>query len=247
MGIEHTLFEDILRRIINELSLEELPEPVPFFSCAGFFGRVPDMAVVRVYRGEKIERLVHVQLNSRLLGLTSNMLYAFTPAESVLPHFTLDVVKRGGTYGLHCDLIPRTSVGTMQPAYFGDVYLPLLSLYLKTDNLPGLKRCRLRDQQRELMSPQLLCYMASREDKYAQLEGPVAAYLEQWFKLLDTGVKYDHAGLAPGASVENDRLHRSLIFSPSIDPVWMLVALLVGRKNEAKIRACLTEPLSVAT
>lgn len=247
--IQSNFFQATLSAIVEHFGLTELKgenSAGPFLSCNSRFGLVQDMAKVRVYMSNAntngscpIEKLVHIELNCPQIGLASDMLYAFTNHETALPHFTLDVVKRGQTYGLHCDLIPRDSRGTEAPLYFQKLYLPLQQTFAETRRIEGVKAYKLRESQTAVMSPLLLCYLANNASDYAKLAPAVHSYLEQWFSVLDKGIDSGITGYTREQLSENDNLHRAQIFSPKVDPVWLFVRLLIGRKNEEAIRSIL--------
>lgn len=242
MAFEETLFLSVIDRIVNRLDLQEVKiGNEPFFTCSGILGFAPKMGVVRVYQGEKI-RLVHIELHCSVLGLTSNMLYCFAPSHNALPHFTLDLVKRGKTFGLHCDLIPRTPAGWVDNFYHTMVYSPLESVFISTKSLEGVKPYKLREQQLSLMSPLLLCYFAEQEDKFLALGPAVEAYLGQWLTLVEAGSDWSVSGLSEQILADYDHFHRSQLFSPKVDPVWLFVRLLVGPKSERQMRSILTSP-----
>ena len=88
------------------------------------------------------------------------------------------------------------------------------------------------------MSPWMLAYRAT-EDAFAQIEGSVNVYLDHWFQVVESGVS---APIALGGDpAARDRLNRTAIFNPEVDPVWAQVDRLVGAETSARLRELLRE------
>ena len=77
----------------------------------------------RVLAGDRAS-LVYVGMTVEAFGLDSHMLFAFTPPESAVPHFTLDAVLAGPHFAFHLDLIPRLDPGA-HLAYLEHCFVPL--------------------------------------------------------------------------------------------------------------------------
>ena len=58
------------------------------------------------------------------IQLDSHMMFAFTPSDSAVPHFTLDSVRAGDHHAFHLDLIPRLDLGA-HLAYMDACFTPL--------------------------------------------------------------------------------------------------------------------------
>ena len=59
--------------------------------------------------------MVNISLVVPHFHLDSHMIFAFTPENSAVPHFTLDSVANGDNYAFHLDLIPRVDLATSLP------------------------------------------------------------------------------------------------------------------------------------
>lgn len=196
----------------------------------------PDpVGVLRLWGGEPLARMVYVGLTVGAIGLDSHMLFAFTPAGSPVPHFTLDSVAAGPAYAFHIDLIPRVDLGANLD-YMDAVFGPLSEVFDAVRRSPGLEAAHLGPRQLALMSPWMLAYRAD-EAAFRAIDEPLAAYLDRWFRLVEDGVpgEWDEAALA-----ERDRRNRAALFSPEVDPVWERVDKLVGADASARIREELT-------
>jgi len=120
-----------LDRIVGELSLTEA-DPRPLTSPA--FGPVGSQ---RVFHGDGVGKLVYIGMTVGPIMLDSHMLFAFTPAGSAVPHFTLDSVRSGNPetgevfHAFHLDLVPRVDLMT-DLDHIDTVFAPLTEAYEAT-------------------------------------------------------------------------------------------------------------------
>ena len=210
---------------------------------------------VRLFEGERIARLVYICIDHTMVArhvpgnplgrVDSHMIFAFTPANSAVPHFTLDSIfshvppMPEPVLAYHLDMIPRVDLGAhlayMDRVYGGEVN----DAYAKTRATPGFVTPSLTPRQLALMSPWMLAHRATPE-AFAQI--PLEIYLERFCDLVETGIPSScvtaHAreGLA-----ERDSLNRSILFNPEVDPVWSQVERVIGAETGVRLRALLRE------
>ena len=181
----------------------------------------------RVFRGPPLLQLVTSTIVVPPIQLDSHMLFAFTPATSPVPHFTLDSVKAGANHAFHLDLIPRLDLGA-QLAYMDECFTPLTQAYEQGEAMDGLSKAQLSPRQRAIMSPWMLAKRATAE-AFAGIDELVSAYLEHWFQLVEQGVSAAAlGGIRPEELAARDRLNKAIIFNREVDKVWDQITPLVG-------------------
>lgn len=215
---------------------------------------VPDGPVgsMRMWRADGVADLVYVGLTVGMIGLDSHMLFAFTPPDSPVPHFTLDSVAGGPppgadadatpSFAFHLDLIPKVDLGA-HLGYLRHCFEPLTELRAAAQSTPGLSPAHLSPTQYAVMSAWMLVHRAD-ESAFASIRPHVAAYRDHWFSLVEGGVP-DEAldGLAAADFAERDRRNRAIVFDPSVDPVWDRVTQLVGPEQSEAVRSTLAAPV----
>ncbi|GAA3447603.1 hypothetical protein [Planomonospora venezuelensis] len=184
---------------------------------------------LRVLRGGPVDKAVTVSLVVPAIGLDSHMLFAFTPADSAVPHFTLDAVRSPDHHAMHLDLIPRADLA-VHLDYLDACFLPLTGPLEHAWTIDGLSPAAVGPRQRAMMSPWMVVCRAT-EQAFAALDGTVDAYLAHWLSLVGTGVP--GVGGDPAA---RDRDQRANLFSPEVDPVWHQVARLLGEEQAERVR-----------
>jgi hypothetical protein len=190
----------------------------------------------RLYRGEVT--LVYVGLAVETIGLDSHMMFAFTPAGSAVPHFTVDSVQVPGGYAFHLDLIPRVDLGA-HLGYMDHCYGPLTEVRSRTLALDGLTPADLSPRQWALMSEWMLANRCD-EQGFLAVRPTVDAYREQWFSLLAAGVPADLlAGVDDADLARRDEANRAALFNPDVDKVWAQVERLVGAEQSEDVRLLL--------
>ena len=191
---------------------------------------------VRIFSGERIAKAVYVGIVVPQIGLDSHMVFAFMPADSPVPHFTLDSVAAGGHLAFHLDLIQRADAGTHM-VYNDWAHTPLTDTYQEVLALEGLSRAELDNRQLTVMSAWMLASRATPE-AFGQLDKPVAAYLEHWFSLVEGDVPAEvQADLADTDLAGRDARNRALLFSPEVDKVWAQISRLITEPVAEGIRA----------
>ncbi len=236
MSLPSNLASQTLRRITDTYALKEVsgPEGGPHMTLRSQMSPEP-VGTVRVFRGPPPQKVVAVSLVVPPIGLVSHMVFAFTPAESAIPHFTIDSVSTGAFYAFHLDLIPRADLAAYLP-YMNATLFPLTAAFDDALKIPGLTPAMLAPRQRALMSPWMLAHRANAE-AFAAVDVPVTAYLDHWMRLVDKGISPETTlGLTPAALAERDRLNRAALFNPETDPVWLQVDRLLGAETSLRIR-----------
>ncbi|MGY2062830.1 hypothetical protein ACW9HQ_48765, partial [Nocardia gipuzkoensis] len=122
MSLPAALCERTLKTLIDALDLEYAAD-VPL---TGEASPVP-AGRLRVLRGGRIDKVVTVDLVVPPIGLDSHMIFAFLPADSAVPHFTLDSVHASEHFAMHLDLVPRVDLA-VHLDYLDAAFLPLTPL-----------------------------------------------------------------------------------------------------------------------
>ncbi|MCF2531545.1 hypothetical protein [Yinghuangia soli] len=231
-SLSAALCEDVVAKLVAASDLIETSATVLATTAGHPAGRL------RVFEGEAVAHAVYIALTVPAIGLDSHMVFAFGPAQSCLPHFTLDSVATGDAYAFHLDLVQRADLA-VHLDYMDAVYGPLTETYLGARALPGLTEAAIGPRQRALMSPWMLVHRAS-EEAFRAIDGPVHAYLDHWLALAADGVPKAVAGTLAGTDLpERDRALRRLLFSRDVDPVWAQVSRLLGDEETDRLRALL--------
>ena len=204
------------------------------------FGEPMSVGEARVFRGDRIAKAVYVGIVVPQIGMDSHMVFAFSPADSPVPHFTLDSVHAGGHHAFHLDLIQRVDVGTHM-VYNDWAHTPLTPTYEKVLAMDGLTRAELQPRQLSVMSPWML---ASRidEEAFGNLDEPVNGYLEHWFSLVEAPVPdADASDIADTDLAARDHRNRSLLFSRDVDRVWEQIERQLGPDQTEAVRLLLVD------
>lgn len=191
------------------------------------------VGAMRLFSGDKVRKMVYIGMTVPQFGLDSHMIFAFTPPDSAVPHFTLDSVMNAPDFAFHLDLIPRVDLGA-ELDYLTTVFKPLDAAFEAAGKIEGLKPARLGPTQYAIMSPWMLAYRANAE-AFDAIQEPVRAYLEHWFRLADGGI----GGYEGHALAARDQRNRAAIFNPEVDRVWAQVDRLLGADTSAMMRAVL--------
>ena len=216
---------------------------------------VPEATVgsVRIYRRSGVADLVYVGLTVAMIGLDSHMMFAFTPPESAVPHFTLDSVasgpppgvpaaEAGPGYAFHLDLIPKVDLGA-NLGYLRHCFEPLTALRAEAQQISGLSAAHLSPTQYAVMSAWMLVHRADAS-AFAEIGPAVAAYRNHWFSLIEHGVPAELVSASAAQLSARDHANRSIVFDPTVDPVWGRVTQLLGAEQAESIRSLLAKPLS---
>ena len=239
MSAAKTLSHNTLKKIQQHLGLYEIQgaERGPYMTLISPTDSAP-MGQVRLFAGNPIQKVVYVGISAPPIQLDSHMLFAFTSADSPIPHFTLDAIQAGSGFAFHLDLIPRVDLGANLP-YMNAALRPLTVEFEAAKAIEGLSPAHLSPQQCALMSPWMLAYRAS-EAAFLQIEKPVNTYLEHWFGLVKQGVPAEAiVGVDSASLAQRDQLNRQALFNPAVDPVWEKIAPLIGPEAGARIREIL--------
>lgn len=186
----------------------------------------------RIWLGnEGVFKIVYVGLVANPPGVDSHMMFAYTPADSPVPHFTVDSVHLAhmGHYSFHGEIMPRVDLG-MNLEYIDHVYTPLDEANKAVYNTEGVAKTEeLKIRQWALMSPWMLAGRAASLEAFQSLDEHVATYREHWANLVENGIpdeclkNVDMSKLA-----ERDRINREAAFNRDVDPVYNQLVPLMG-------------------
>ncbi len=211
---------------------------------------VPDAPVGhhRVWRGKGVD-LQYISLTVPMIGLDSHMLFAFTPPQSAVPHFTLDSVAGGGapgqvaSYAFHLDLLPKMDLGA-HLGYLRHCFEPLSPIRAAAQEIAGLEPAQLSPTQYAVMSPWMIVHRAS-EEAFTAVTPSVHAYRDHWFSLVENKVPVEALdGVTLDQLADRDLRNRHIVFDPSVDPVWARVSQLLGAETAESLRTSLANPLA---
>ncbi len=235
------LYASTLQRLVDTLGLQEVcaADGGPYLPLVSQLPKVQgEVGRVRVFSGGPLFRVVTCSLAVAPIQLDSHMLFAFTPGNSAVPHFTLDSVKAGEHFAFHLDLIPRLDLGA-NLAYMDEVFGPLTPAYEAGAAIEGLSKAHLSPRQYAVMSPWMLANRAS-EDAFSRIEATVLAYQQHWFSLLQKGVSAAALEGTTAAQLAARNLrNKRIIFDPDVDPVWQRITAMIGAEAVAAQRALL--------
>lgn len=232
MSLPKALAERTLHRILHrhdglvEAPVQDLTSPMspaPVGSLRVFHGSGP------------ISKVVYIGLVVPMIQLDSHMIFAFTPAGSAVPHFTLDSVYGGAYHAFHLDLIPRAELAS-HLGYLDAAFHPLTPTYEAAAEIEGLSKAAISPRQHAIMSPWMLVHRATAE-AFEAIEATVDTYQEHWSGLVEKGLPDEAlASLADTDLAARDALVRANIFSREVDPVWAQVSRLLGDEATDRLR-----------
>ena len=230
-SLPKALFDRTLAKLegLEEL---ELVRGEDLFSAMG-----PDpVGRLEVRTGTKVAKVVTISLVVPQIGMDSHMVFAFSPDDSALPHFTLDSVEAGGNLAFHLDLVPRAELAS-HLAYVNTVFEPLSPVFERSKEVFGSLRAAIGPRQYAMMSPWMLVNRAS-EEQFKAFDAFVDDYFAHWSALVESGLPQEVlATLADTDLAARDRANRENLFSPEVDPVWERVTRLVGQETSDRLRA----------
>ena len=236
MSLSKELSHNTLQKITDRFHMQEVGDPYRVIdSRIPPGGPVGDM---RIWRGDVVCKLVYIGITVPMMQLDSHMLFAFTPPESPIPHFTLDSVLAGPTFAFHLDMIPRVDLGA-NLAYLNAVFHPLTETYEEARQIEGLTEARLSPRQYAIMSPWMLAHRAT-EEAYRQVAPCIDVYLEHWAGLVENGLPDEATeGLTADYLKYRDKLNRASVFNVDVDKVWKQLEPLIGAALGAEMRTIL--------
>ena len=231
-SLSQALWQRTLDRVVERFGLEEelSPDGGPFLplTCHAPMFDGP-IGQVRRFTGEPLFQLVTSTIVVPPIGLDSHMMFAFTPSDSAVPHFTLDSVHAGDTHAFHLDLIPRVDLGA-NLAYMDECFTPLTEAHEKGEAIEGLSKAQLSPRQYAIMSPWMLANRAN-EDAFTAIDASVNEYLDHWFALVEGGLSgASLEGIDRETLVARDARNKAIIFNEDVDKVWDQITPLVGRE-----------------
>ena len=237
MSLSGDLCGRTLDHVVDSLGLAEATDDDggPTMTLASQMGPDP-VGSLRRFQGAA--DVVYVGITVDAIGLDSHMMFAFTPPDSAVPHFTLDSVLAGPHNAFHLDLIPRLDPGA-HLAYLDHCFQPLTEAHDSAAEIEGLEAAQLSPRQWQLMSAWMLAHRAD-DSGFAAIDPIVDSYRDHWLALLADGVPPSAtAGATADQLAQRDAANRAAIFSPEVDPVWAQIDRLLGEDTSAAIRAVL--------
>jgi hypothetical protein len=241
MSLPEELCIGTLDEIVKRGNLTEITgaDGGPFQVLGSVMGPDP-VGSVRIFTGDKIAKVVYVGIVVPQIQMDSHMVFAFMPDGSPVPHFTLDSVHAGGHHAFHLDLIQRADAGTHM-VYNDWAHTPLTEAYTQVNEMEGLSKAALEPRQLTVMSSWMLASRATVE-AFGNLGGPVNAYLDHWFSLVEGEVPAEVlADLADTDLAARDAKNRGLLFSPEVDKVWAQISRLLTEPVAESIRLQLVD------
>jgi hypothetical protein len=241
MSLPEELSQRTLDALIERVGATEIlgEDGGPYLTLMSPFGPDP-VGKMRVFTSPSVPKIVYAGLAVPKFQMDTHMIFGFAPADSGVPHFTLDSVHANGTLAFHLDLIPRTSLATHVP-YMDHAYGGLTEVYSETSKWEGLTPAHITPRQYAMMSPWMLVNRASDEETFKAMDGPVSQYLDHWLGLIDAGLPDDVAATLGDVDLpDHDAKLRFNLFSPEVDPVWRDVGKIVGDEASEKMRLALT-------
>jgi len=241
LSLPHQLWQNNLAKIVSRLNLREVLGEndgpyMPLISVAPI--AEGEVGCVRVFKGETLSRLVTCSIVVPAIGLDSHMLFAFTPAESPIPHFTLDSVRAGDHCAFHLDLIPRLDLGA-NLQYMDEAFTPLTDILKEAEDIEGLTPAQLDPRQYAVMSPWMFVSRAT-DEAFGKIDAPVGKYLDHWFALVEKGISEAATQAVTQENiVERDARNKAIIFDPEVDKVWHQISGLIGADVAKNIRELL--------
>lgn len=250
MSLPGDLCLGTLQTIVDRGGLTEVTgaDGGPFLSLtsSAFPGGPAPVGQARVFGGESVAKVVYVGLTVEPIGLDSHMVFAFSPADVPVPHFTLDSVQGQGSYAFHLDLVPRVDLGTHM-TYLDWAHTPLDTTFAEVQERPGLTKTAIGPRQFALMSPWMLVHRADA-DAFGGIGDAVSAYLDHWFGLVEAGAPEEVlADVADTDLADRDARNRANVFSPDVDKVWAQVEQLLGTEQMEAVRGLLLDNSLPAT
>ncbi|MCP5098605.1 MAG: hypothetical protein GY943_23895 [Chloroflexi bacterium] len=236
MSLSQELCHKTLNIIINRFGMEEAGSP--YHAIKSQIPPGDTVGKIRIWHGDRVRKLVYVGITVPMMQLDSHMLFAFTAADSTVPHFTLDSVLAGPTFAFHLDLLPRIDLGS-NLAYIDAAFHPLTDEYEKARKIEGLTEARLSPRQYAIMSPWMLAHRAT-EEAYRQVEPSIDFYRDHWAGLVENGIDDEVCGGETAVSLTTrDQRNRAAIFNTDVDPVWNRLEPLIGAELGAQMRTIL--------
>ena len=236
MSLPKALHEKVLQAIVERFELlEDTGEDGgPFLPLTS---HIPmhegSVGYMRRFTGGPLFQVVTSSIVVPALQLDSHMVFAFTPSDSAIPHFTVDSVCAGEHHAFHLDLIPRMDLGS-QLNYMNEVFLPLTESWERGSAIEGLSRAHLSPRQLGIMSPWMPANRAT-ESAFVDIGKVVDDYLEHWFGLVESGISSAALnGVSATELIERDRRNKFAISNADVDPVWQRIAPLVGKEAADK-------------
>jgi nucleoside-diphosphate-sugar epimerase len=251
-GIDHTgreMVQAALTRVIDTLGLTEETgvdgdAALPLHAVGGpLDGR--RIGEFRVYTRADGTRVVYSALTIDEFGMDTHQLYAFTAADSAIPHLFLDTAispNTDGTFHFGLDLVSRLDLAASLD-YSEAVYAPLTDARTEAITAPGVMPVpSLGPLQWSIRSPWMVASIVMPDD-LRKLSAVVDVYVGQWLTLMAEGLPAAAADDAAWQNLpERDRRNREAIFSPRTNPVWMLLDRLVGQEAATAMRDLLLAP-----
>jgi len=244
--------QQTLDRISGHLGLEEITGANgPFCALISPAFGDAEIGSMRLWRGERLQKMVYIGMTVAAIGIDSHMIFAFTMPDSPVPNFTLDSVyarlppgadaeqpEGEEQHAFHLDLIPKCDLG-VNHAYLRRVYQPLSETRQRLRAADGIYPALLSTTQRAIMSPWMLARRATPEAYREQVYPAVEEYLSHWLELVDQGLGDIADSIFGETGSSREAASRALIFNREIDPVWVKVDRMLGEATSEQLLAVL--------
>jgi len=196
----------------------------------------------RVFSRGDGTRVVYSKLAIDDFGMDTHQVYAFTGANSPVPHLFLDTAispNTEGTFHFGLDLVPRVDLGANLD-YSEAVFAPIDEARAAAISQPGVMPVpSLGPLQWSIRSPWMVAAIVEPAD-LTKLGGVVDAYVDHWIGLVDAGLDAQIAESVAWQDLpQRDLRNREAMFSPRTNPVWALVDRLVGAESGAAMKSLL--------